>query len=84
MIVRFGNLSVSQFEEKVGVTLSEDDRLWFNEHRQDNATVTNPDKLSIFDMPLGIHCGSNIVHEAVKRLTAYGTTNYKTKFAIYD
>lgn len=84
MNVRFGNLSVKQFEERTGVTLTDEDRSWFEEHRQDNATVTAPDKLHIFDMPFGIKCGDAIVHEAIKRLQAYGSENFKERLAVYD
>jgi hypothetical protein len=84
MIARFGNVSVSQFEERTGVTLNDEDRKWFEQHRQDIADVTDPNKLHIFDKPFGIHCGENIVHETIKRLQAYGAENFKERLAVYD
>lgn len=84
MIVRFGNVSVSQFEKRIGIKLSQDDKDWFETHRQDNATVTAPDKLHIFDKPFVLQCGEAIVHEAINRLTAYGSENFKERLAVCD
>lgn len=83
MMVRFGNLSVKEFEKRIGIKLSKEDRAWFESHRQNNATVKALDKLHIFDMPFGVHCGGDIVHEAAKRLTAYGSENFKERLVIY-
>lgn len=71
MNVRFGNLSVSQFEEKTQVKLSPEDKRWMEEHRQDSANEENPNKFHIFDLPFGITAGENVGAELVRRLRAY-------------
>ncbi len=84
MIIRFGNVTVEQFEQRIGLTLNKDDKKWLESHRQDNATLTDPNKLHIFDKPFGIHCGENIIHEVIKRLQAYGADNFNERLAVYD
>lgn len=69
--VRFGNLTAKQFSDKFDVELQEADIAFLEEHRQDNAQSIPKDRLHIFDMPLGIVAGSDIVKEVISRLRAY-------------
>lgn len=69
--MRFGNLTISQLEERIGYTLEEQDRCWINEHIQQSAQNIQKDKLHIFDMPFSIIVGSEIQDELVKILVKY-------------
>lgn len=77
MQVRFGNLSVSKLEERIGVKFSTDDRQWLENHRTDTASFTDKDKLHIFDLPFQVMCGEDIGDEVVEMFTRY---NDKTPF----
>jgi len=72
MNVRFGNLSVLQFEEKVGTELSLEDRLWMENHRVDHANFHDDSAFHIFDLPLGFSAGHDIAEELIARLRKYG------------
>lgn len=71
MEVRFGNLSVSRLEERIGVTFSDEDRKYLEDHRTDTAAFTEEDKLHIFDLPFQVMCGEDIGDEVVNMLTRY-------------
>lgn len=81
MNVRFGNLTISQFEKRTEVTFSEEDRVWLEEHRQDSANYDDPDKFHIFDMPFGIMTGRKCSDELVKRLTS--GYKFKGQFTVF-
>lgn len=80
MNVRFGNLSIPQFEERTEVKLSEEDRFWMINHRTDSANSDDPDKFHIFDLPFGIIAGEKCGAELVKRLT--GGYQFKRHFTV--
>lgn len=77
--VRFGNLSAKQFDIKVGSVLSEEDKTWLEDKRIHNASFDADDKLHIFEKPLGIVAGNNIVKEVISRLRRY---DYDTEFYV--
>lgn len=71
MQVRFGNLSLLRFEQKVEVDFNDEDLIWLNQHRIDSANFKDDDKFHIFDLPLGILAGCDIAEELVTRLRKY-------------
>lgn len=71
MNVRFGNLTANQFNQKFDIELSKEDLEYIEKHRQDNAQSISKDRLHIFDTPLGIVAGSDIVEDLMERLRKY-------------
>lgn len=59
MGILLGNLTVKDFEEKHGFTLSDDDRAALESMRQDSAQKIEKGKFHIFDMPRNIVCGDS-------------------------
>ena len=50
--VYLGNLTVSDLENRAGIQLSASDKQWFEDHRQDKATVrSDSESFHIFDIP---------------------------------
>lgn len=67
MILKFGNLTVAQFEKRVGTEFTNDEQKLLESHRQDVADVRDPWKFHIFDDPaISITIGS----EAMKACKA--------------
>ena len=53
--VYLGNLTVSDLENRAGIQLSSSDKRWFEDHRQDKATVrSDSESFHIFDIPFMI------------------------------
>jgi hypothetical protein len=83
MKLRFGNLSVLEFEKKTGIELSDEDFMWMNLHRTAKASFKDDDQFHIFSLPLMIVAGSNAGEEIVKRLMKYGRQDgYKRSFIV--
>ena len=51
MNIRFGNLTLEKFAEKVGADFTAEELATLNECRTDLANFTDPDKFHIFDHP---------------------------------
>lgn len=77
--VRFGNLTVAQFEEKTEVKLSKKDIKWLEERRIDKAEFKDDNKFHIFDKPFTIVAGHDVFDELVTRLRQY---NFEAPFAV--
>lgn len=71
MQVRFGNLSVEQFQSRTEVKFSDEDMNWLKERRIDSANYDGDDKFHIFDMPFNIIAGFDVYDELVERLQKY-------------
>lgn len=71
MNIKLGNLTIFQFEERIGHKLSEEDRDWLKEHKQENAQHIKKNKLHIFDIPFCIIVGSEISNDLVEMLKKY-------------
>lgn len=71
MQVRFGNLSIEEFEKRIGQELSKEDKIWLEEHRQSNAQHIDKDRFHIFDLPFCIITGSDISSNLVSLLQKY-------------
>jgi len=71
MYVYFGNLTVTEFEKKTGVTLSSEDRDILESYRMDSANEPLIGRLHIFDMPFQIDCGDDIFDEVLSILRKY-------------
>lgn len=79
LTVRFGNLTVEQFEKRTEVRFTDEDRAYLEEHRQDSAQVVFGDKFHIFSEPLGIEAGADIVDELIEVLKKY---DFKKRFTV--
>ena len=53
-----GNFTVEQMEERLGITLVDDDREFFKQSRQEKVANIANDKWHCFDIPFIIVCGS--------------------------
>ena len=71
MQVRFGNLTISKFEDRCGCKFEKEDYEWLKQHRQDDAQHIEKDRFHIFDMPFSIIVGENIQDKLVEILTKY-------------
>ena len=71
MELRFGNLTISKFEDRCGCKFEKEDYEWLKQHRQDNAQHIEKDKFHIFDIPFSIIVGNNIQNKLVEILTKY-------------
>jgi hypothetical protein len=83
MNVYFGNLTVTDFEKKTKVFLSEEDKVFLEEHRMDSANQPLTNKLHIFQEPFQIHCGTGIFQEVLKILQKYDYSKSET-FALQE
>ena len=71
-----GNLSVEDFVARSKIPLSEIDIAWLKERRQNAASVTDPQKLHIFDIPFVVHCGSiELAKEFADKMREYDLSN---------
>lgn len=52
-----GNMSASEMGERLGISLSDEDRAWFDSRRQMKAEDIAPGKRHCFDIPFRIVCG---------------------------
>lgn len=73
MSIYLGNLSVEQIEEQHEITLSDEDRKWLKEHRQENVSVPlAKDRWHCFDIPRLILADSDeFRREIYNRLEKY-------------
>ena len=82
--VYFGNMSINEWQTEMGVTLSEEDIKWLNEHKQESAQSIKNDKFHIFSEPRQMHVGTEIVTELVERLTKYDYSKAKRPCAVVE
>ena len=75
--VLFGNLTVTEFEEKVNLKLNEKDKIWLEEHRQSSANKIATNEFHIFDMPIRIVCGENIFNELLNIFRSYNLSQVR-------
>lgn len=72
MYVYLGNLTIDELEKRTGYKLSNRDRAWLEDHRQDIADVKfDSDKFHIFDIPFCIQCAEPIYKELIELLKKY-------------
>ena len=84
MNVYFGNLTVEQLEARLETKLTKTDRVFLEKHRTDNASFSENDKFHIFDMPLCIHSGADVVTKVEDILRKYNKRKlFKANIAIY-
>lgn len=84
MAIFLGNLTPEQLEKRVGVILSDSDRKWLKDHRQEqvNKVPLEDGKLHIFDIPLMVMCATQETAVKVRDMfMAYGST-FKETFQI--
>ena len=75
--VYLGNLTVSDLENRAGIQLLQSDKQWFEDHRQDKATVrSNSEDFHIFDIPFMIIASPLIYDEIIRRISKYTKNNY--------
>ena len=58
MVIMFGNFSVADMEERLGIKLPEEKAKELNAMRYENANNIPADKWHCFDIPFTIVCGS--------------------------
>ena len=85
MGIYLGNLTPKDLERRLGITLSDDDKQWLSDHRQEvvNNTPLEDGKLHIYDIPLIIIC--DVVDTAVKvrdMFMKYGPSSFKETFQV--
>lgn len=72
MSILLGNLTLTQIEERTGISISADDRAELNKMRQENAENIQQGKWHCFDLPFMVVCGDRPTAEKVlKILSAY-------------
>lgn len=72
MGIMLGNLTLSQIEERTGISISAEDRAELSGMRQEKAENIAPGKWHCFDLPFMIVCGDKPTAEkVVKILSAY-------------
>lgn len=75
--VYLGNLTVSDLENRAGIQLSSSDKRWFEDHRQDKATVrSDSESFHIFDIPFMIIASPLIYDEIIRKIGKYTENNY--------
>ena len=66
-----GNLSISQMENRMGITFPDDLKEILSKYHQDTATDIKPGFWHCFDMPFTMVCGNQDIAELVReKLTA--------------
>ncbi|MBF4468840.1 MAG: hypothetical protein ISP01_05480 [Methanobrevibacter arboriphilus] len=72
--VFLGNLSVQQIEKRLGIEISENERLKLKNMHCNNATDIPENKWHCFDMPFVLMCGSKetcqIVYDILKKYSS--------------
>lgn len=58
MEILLGNLSISQIEKRLGITLTDEEIQFFNSTHQARAENIAKDKWHCFDIPFNMVCGS--------------------------
>ena len=58
MSIMLGNLTVEQIENRLGIELTDDERILLKQSRQQEASNIKPDRWHCFDMPFTVVCGS--------------------------
>lgn len=78
MSIYLGNLSIQEFENRAGITLTEDERKLFIEMREQVCDKVEGKKaIHIYDIPFCIECGNKEARsEVIRILTPY---SYKLK-----
>lgn len=78
MIIKFGNLTVRQFAERVGAEFTPEELELLESHRTDTAGFTDPGKFHIFEDPaISIHIGSAA---QVELLPVFSAANARRTF----
>jgi hypothetical protein len=85
MNLKLGNLTVTQFAEKVGAEFTEEEVALLETHRSDLAEFSDPNAFHIFDTPaISIHIGqvaaTNEVLDVFKRANARRAFNREIGF----
>lgn len=83
MVARFGNLTVKQIVDRLGIALKDNEREQLESYRQDVADVKDPSKLHIFDSPFGVACGPKIVRKVIEILQPY-SDSMKVSVSVYE
>jgi len=68
MSIFLGNLTVSQIENRMGISLTEDEKTTLNSMRQEKAENIENGKWHCFDLPFMLVCGDKQTAEKVARI----------------
>ena len=85
MYIFLGNLTPEQLEKRLGITLTDSDRNYLSEHRQEkvNNTPLGDEKFHIYDIPLMIMCDT--INTAIKvrdMMMVYHPDTFKETFQV--
>jgi hypothetical protein len=84
MAIYLGNLTTSEMESRLGISLTTEDREKLESIRSNTAKVTNTDKWHCFDIPFVLVCGNYdtavLVHSILEPYS--GDMNQKLKIAL--
>lgn len=69
-MILLGNLSISQIEKRLGITLKEEERSFLESTNQKEANMIAPGKWHCFDIPFAIVCGDREIAEKIRRILA--------------
>ena len=77
MGIRLGNLTVKEIEERCEIVLSEEDRHFLEQSRQENVSIPiEANKWHCFDMPFLVCCGSKtfatVIYERLRNYEIKG------------
>ena len=84
MYIFLGNLTPEQLEKRLGITLTDSDRNYLSEHRQEkvNNTPLGDGKIHIYDIPLIILCDVKETAEKIRDLFEKYPNNFKETFQV--
>ena len=78
-MIRLGNLTIDQLEERCDWTFEKEDYEWLKEHRQDNAQKLEESKFHIFDIPFSIWSSKEITEKLVDILKKYNDKKHSAE-----
>lgn len=80
MYLRFGNLTVQEFADRVGAVFTDDEIATLEAARNPQATVTDPGQFHIFDDPaLAVTLGPDAIESVLPIFTAANDRNAFTE-----
>lgn len=84
-MIFFGNQTPEQLEQRLGIKLTDADRQWLTDHRQEavNKTMLAPGMIHIYDLPFMIMCDTQETAVIVRdMLTKYDCSSFKESLQV--
>lgn len=74
MTIYLGNLTINQMEQRLGITLTDDERKFFLSTHKDNCNSLGSDEWHCYDIPFMFAAGSvAFLKRCIKILSPYGS-----------